>query len=93
MAVDNKYCALIPNNELHRRVKVLDSVEARVIKVKEDGKLDLFITDENGEHSYEGHNIPTSEFTVTLSKAGQYKIRVEAKDHKGSYKINWDIKK
>lgn len=43
VAVDNKYCALIPNNELHRRVKVLDSVEARVIKVKEDGKLDLSI--------------------------------------------------
>lgn len=43
VAVDNKYCALIPNNELHRKLKVLDSVEARVIKVKEDGKLDLSI--------------------------------------------------
>jgi len=43
VAVDNKYCGLIPNTELHRTLKVGDSVEARVIKVKEDGKLDLSI--------------------------------------------------
>jgi len=43
VAVDNKYCALIPNQELHRDIKVLDNIEARVLNVKEDGKLDLSI--------------------------------------------------
>lgn len=43
VAVDNKYCALIPNQELHKNIKVLDSIEARVIRVKEDGKLDLSV--------------------------------------------------
>ncbi len=41
VAVDNCYCALIPTKELHRNIKVGDSVEARVTSVKEDGKLDL----------------------------------------------------
>ena len=43
VAVDNKYCALIPTKELFRSLKVGDSVEARVTQVKEDGKLDLSI--------------------------------------------------
>lgn len=41
VAVDNLYCGLIPVKELHRPLKPGDSVEARVIHVKEDGKLDL----------------------------------------------------
>jgi predicted RNA-binding protein (virulence factor B family) len=41
VAVDNLYCGLIPVKELHRPLKAGDSVEARVIHVKEDGKLDL----------------------------------------------------
>lgn len=41
VAVDNLYCGLIPLKELHRPLKPGDSVEARVIHVKEDGKLDL----------------------------------------------------
>jgi predicted RNA-binding protein (virulence factor B family) len=41
VAVDNCYCALIPTKELHKAIKVGDSVEARVTSVKEDGKLDL----------------------------------------------------
>ena len=35
VAVDNKYSALVPKKELHRELK------ARVLEVKEDGKLDL----------------------------------------------------
>lgn len=41
VAVDNRYCGLIPAKELYRPLKVNDSVEARIINVKEDGKLDL----------------------------------------------------
>lgn len=43
VAVDNRYCGLIPTKEMHRPLKVGDSVEARIIQVKEDGKLDLSI--------------------------------------------------
>lgn len=47
VAVDNQYSGLIPNNELFRPLKVGDSLEARITKVKEDGKLDLSIREKS----------------------------------------------
>lgn len=41
VAVDNKYSALVPKRELHRELKYGEEIEARVLEVKEDGKLDL----------------------------------------------------
>ena len=41
VAVDNKYSGLIAKKELTTSLKVGDRVKARVISVKEDGKLDL----------------------------------------------------
>ena len=41
VAVDNKYMGLIPLNEYFTELKEGDQVEARVIRVREDGKLDL----------------------------------------------------
>lgn len=43
VAVDNRYSGLIPKKELYGNVKVGDKISARVIGVKEDGKLDLSI--------------------------------------------------
>lgn len=41
VAVDNKYMGLIPVNEYFSDLQEGDQVEARVIRVREDGKLDL----------------------------------------------------
>lgn len=41
VAVDNKYYGLIPKKELYGDFHLGDTVEARVVKVREDGKLDL----------------------------------------------------
>jgi predicted RNA-binding protein (virulence factor B family) len=41
VAVDNKYMGLIPRNEYFTELREGDQVEARVIRVREDGKLDL----------------------------------------------------
>lgn len=41
VAVDNKYRGLIPKSEQNREIKVGEEVECRIIRVKEDGKLDL----------------------------------------------------
>ena len=43
VAVDDKYSALIPKKELYGELHVLQQISARVIGVKEDGKLDLGI--------------------------------------------------
>lgn len=43
VAVDDKYSGLIPQKELFGNVQIGDTVSARVVSVKEDGKLDLSI--------------------------------------------------
>ena len=43
VAVDNLYSGLIPKKEFFGEVKVGDRITARVVSVKEDGKLDLSI--------------------------------------------------
>lgn len=45
VAVDNKYDGLIPKKELLGVYEVGETIEVRVTKVKEDGKLDLSIRD------------------------------------------------
>lgn len=41
IAVDDLYSALLPMKEIHSRISVGDRIEARVVNVREDGKLDL----------------------------------------------------
>lgn len=43
VAVDNRYYGLIAKKELFTNLNVGDKIEARVVKVREDGKLDLSI--------------------------------------------------
>ncbi|MDO4312091.1 MAG: S1-like domain-containing RNA-binding protein [Eubacteriales bacterium] len=43
VAVDDKYCALVPKREAFGNYRVGDRIEARVTGVKPDGKLDLSI--------------------------------------------------
>ncbi len=45
VAVDNLYSGLIPKRELYGRVGLGDEVRARVVQVREDGKLTLSIRD------------------------------------------------
>lgn len=43
VAVDHKYFGLIPKTELYGKFREGDTVQARVVKVREDGKLDLCV--------------------------------------------------
>jgi hypothetical protein len=47
VAVDNKYHGLIPQNELYGSYKKGDKIEGRVVKVREDGKLDISIREKS----------------------------------------------
>jgi hypothetical protein len=55
----------------------------------ESGSLSIFVTPEDNEDLivYRADDIATSEFTFTLTEPGQYKLWLEAKDHKGGYTI------
>lgn len=41
VAVDNKYKGLIPRSEVYKELNVGDTVDCRIIRVRDDGKLDL----------------------------------------------------
>lgn len=41
VAVDDRYFGMIPNSECFRKFEIGEKVEARVMRVREDGKLDL----------------------------------------------------
>lgn len=45
VAVDNQYTALVPKKECYGELELGTEIEARVIGVKEDGKLDLSLRD------------------------------------------------
>ncbi|MDF2539021.1 MAG: hypothetical protein K0S76_2042 [Herbinix sp.] len=47
VAVDNQYSAMIPKNELFTPVKIGDTIQARVINVREDGKLTLSLREKS----------------------------------------------
>lgn len=49
VAVDDKYSALIPKKELYGDIQIGDTVNARVISVREDGKLTLSIREKTLE--------------------------------------------
>ena len=77
--------------ETQIKVKEEQPVEVTVSIVTEKGSIDAYISKDNNEenYSYEGHAIPTSTFTVTLKEPGIYTIRVDAKNHFGSYSFSW----
>lgn len=68
-----------------------EEVVVRVRVITEGGSLTVYIAPEADPKDYvlESHDLPTSQFTVTLSEEGDYLLQVEAKDHKGGYSIEW----
>ena len=75
------------------QIKVVEGqpVEVNISIVTEKGSIDAYIAKDNNRDnsSYEGEDIPTSSFTVTLEEEGTYTIRVDAKNHSGSYSFSW----
>lgn len=47
VAIDNQFSGMIPKNEIFRPIRIGDSVQARVINVREDGKLTLSLREKS----------------------------------------------
>lgn len=47
VAVDNQYSGMLPKNEIFSPVKIGDTIKARVINVREDGKLTLSLREKS----------------------------------------------
>ncbi|MEG2814259.1 MAG: hypothetical protein RSA79_06630 [Oscillospiraceae bacterium] len=72
-------------------VKKGQSVEINVNIVTDGGTLNAYIAKDNKKEDavYNGEELKTSEFNVTLSEEGKYTIRIDAEDHSGSYAFVW----
>ena len=54
------------------------------------GEISLSIKGKSGVDYYSGSTIPTSTFSVVVDGNDKVTLRVDAKNHSGSYKINWE---
>lgn len=77
--------------EIELEVKQNESKEVLVDVVTTEGALQAWIVNQNNKEdpSYEGRNIPTSTFTVTLFEPGTYTLHVEGDKHTGSFSFSW----
>ncbi len=90
VAVDNKYSAMIPKNELFSTVRTGDTVQARVLSVREDGKLNLSLRDKShvqmdsdsemilGRLKAEGGFLPFNDASSPESIKDEFKISKNA---------------
>lgn len=75
----------------HERKITLEEGEIIEVSVKiktESGSIAAFISREDKVY-YEGHDIETSSFTVSLADPGEYTIQVDTNKHKGGYTFEW----
>jgi len=70
-------------------VKEGETIVVAVDIVTKKGSIDVSIYSDKDNKQYDGKDIATSNFTVTLSEPGTYTIKLDASDHKGSYKFKW----
>jgi major membrane immunogen (membrane-anchored lipoprotein) len=72
-------------------VKEGETIDVSADIVTKKGTIDVYIyNDKNKDnYAYEGNDITTSKFTVTLSEPGDYIIKIKARKHKGSYCFTW----
>ena len=87
VAVDNKYSAMIPKNELFSNIKMGNTIHARVINIRPDGKLTLSLR----EKSYLQRNSDSDMILVKL-KASEgflpYNDNTAAEVIKNEFKIS-----
>lgn len=58
--------------------------------VTNSGEISLSITGKDGIEYYKGTSLPTSTFEVEADVNDKITLRVDAKNHNGSYKIKWE---
>ena len=53
--------------------------------------IDIYPTDCKDDTNYKGRDLDSTAFSVVLSEAGEYKVRISAKKFVGDYEISWKI--
>ncbi len=68
VAVDNKYHGFIPSHEVYREIKAGAKIEARITKIRDDGKLNLSIKQKAAVQIHSDVDV----LTEHLNKSGGY---------------------
>ena len=84
VAVDNKYDALIPKRELVGAHEVGETVEVRVLKVHEDGKLELSLREK-------GYMQMDKDADIILSKLKERGGKLDLNDNSSPEKIRQEL--
>ena len=87
VAVDNKYSALVPKKELHKELKPGEEIYARVLEVKEDGKMDLSLR----QKAYVQMDSDSEAILTKLNAAGgnlQYQDKSDAEEIKREFNMS-----
>lgn len=68
--------------------------ELKITVTRESGKLNISVcrSDDETDCRYRGVDIPTSDFAVTLTEPGEYRVLIEADKFAGGYGFNWSEK-
>lgn len=83
------------NGDKNYTLTVKEEVLPLVVNVHittEEGVLSVSVhkKDNPENRPYEGNDLQTSDFTVTISESGKYVISLHADDHKGGYSFTWE---
>ena len=80
-------------NGYQERTIKLDTEQSHNCSIKivtNSGKLSLSITDADGVECYREDDLQTSSFEVQLKDSDKFTIRLDAKNHSGSFNIVWE---
>lgn len=82
-----KYSIL--NDTKTHEMKLKEGTIIDVVIENKSGRLDVLITDENGEKIYKGDDTLSGKFSIRILKTGTYKFVVTGKKAKGgvSFKV------
>jgi hypothetical protein len=73
-----------------RSVSLSEGAHAFAVEIVTDsGEIDFSIEGEGGTVYYSGSALPTSTFSVYVGGKDKVVLRIDAKSHSGSYKIDW----
>lgn len=74
-----------------KRVNLYKDQVIKFDVVSENGDLEVTIEDESGDTCFSKKITETSIFEFTPEISGKYKIKLDAKNHKGSFDVSWRV--
>jgi hypothetical protein len=73
------------NTKLSHSMELGEGDTIAVALLSDKGRIDVLVTDPDGDTVYQGNDASTGSFTLEITKAGAYTFSVTGKGAKGSF--------